>query len=123
MLMNLIEKVMNELTYDFDLGDATLNSDGSSLGNPSRSGFGGIFRNPGDEWLLGCVGYCGVTTNINLIKDNAGVHFPHAAILNSIRAFSSLNWNLQFQHTLREANSCADWLAKSGARSNQFICT
>lgn len=42
-----------------------LNVDGSSLGNPGRSGFGGILRDMNGEWVSGFSGFCGYTTNIN----------------------------------------------------------
>jgi hypothetical protein len=42
-----------------------LNVDGSSLGNPGRSGFGGLIRDTNGNWLLGFSGSCGITTNIN----------------------------------------------------------
>lgn len=41
-----------------------LNVDGTSLGNPGRSGFGGIFRNRHGEWLLGFSGFCDFNTNL-----------------------------------------------------------
>lgn len=43
---------------------------------------------------------------------------PHAALIDYIRTFKFSNWNLSFTHTLREGNACTDWLAKSGASSN-----
>lgn len=42
-----------------------LNVDGSSLGNPGRSGFGGIIRNWQGEWCTGFSGFCRFTDNLN----------------------------------------------------------
>lgn len=42
-----------------------LNVDGSSIGNPGPSGFGGLIRNSNGEWLFGFYGSCGFTTNVN----------------------------------------------------------
>lgn len=41
-----------------------LNVDGSSYGNPGRSGFGGIIRNSLGEWVSGFSGFCGISTNL-----------------------------------------------------------
>lgn len=42
-----------------------LNVDGSSLGNPIISGFGGLLRNMHiGEWIVGFFGNCGLTTNL-----------------------------------------------------------
>ncbi|CAJ2636315.1 unnamed protein product [Trifolium pratense] len=41
-----------------------LNVDGSSLGNPGRSGYGGIIRNNVGGWLYSFSGFCGITTNL-----------------------------------------------------------
>lgn len=55
-----------------------------------------------------------------------GVHRAHryAPIVNHITRFIQYDfiqydWNISFQHTLREGNVCADWLAKHGANSDQ----
>lgn len=42
-----------------------LNTEGSSLGNPGNSGYGGLIRNSCGEWLLGLSGRCGFTSNLN----------------------------------------------------------
>ena len=41
-----------------------LNSDGSSFGNPSTAGFGGLLRNADGDWIVGFSGYCGVVDNL-----------------------------------------------------------
>lgn len=35
----------------------------------------------------------------------------------------SFNWNMRFQHVLREGNAYADWLAKHGASMDQDFVT
>lgn len=47
-----------------DDGAVKLNVDGSSFGNPGRSGYGGVLRNWLGEWLLGFSRSCGFTTNL-----------------------------------------------------------
>lgn len=42
-----------------------INVDGSSIGNPGKSGFGGLIRNMLGEWLCGYSGFCGVTSCLN----------------------------------------------------------
>lgn len=43
-----------------------VNIDGSSIGNPGRSGFWGLLRNSLGGWIIGFDGSCGYTTNINV---------------------------------------------------------
>lgn len=130
-----------------------LNVDGSCIGNPGRSGYGGLLRNANGEWLLGFSGFCGVTTNttselfaiyvglslawrngyrdivcetdsmmaLNLIKDGVDLFHPHASILANIHKVMAQDWNVELIHTLREGNSCADWLAKNGASADNGV--
>lgn len=42
-------------------GFVALNTDGSSLGNPGLSGFGGVVRDSQGRWLFGFAGHLGVT--------------------------------------------------------------
>jgi ribonuclease HI len=43
-----------------------LNVDGSSNGNPSRSGYGGLLWNSSRGWIVGFSRSCGFTSNINV---------------------------------------------------------
>jgi len=53
---------------------------------------------------------------LDLIADtNQNDFHPHANLLSFIRKLSSLPLTVSFNHTLREGNECADWLAKFGA--------
>lgn len=54
--------------------------DGSSLGNPGRSGFGSLVRNMKGDWIIGFSGACGITNNVNA---------ELLAILNSLK----IAWN------------------------------
>lgn len=130
-----------------------LNVDGSSLGNPGSSGYGGLIRSTTGEWIMGFSGFCGITTNLNaellaiayglhiawgkgykevicesdsqmsldLIAKRVLVTHPYAPLIEHIRSFISRPWKIIFQHTLREGNACADWLAKIGANSNDGL--
>lgn len=44
-----------------DREGAILNVDGSSLGNPGPTGFGGLVRNPDGSWLFGFSGHVGIS--------------------------------------------------------------
>ncbi|KAG4954841.1 hypothetical protein JHK87_040435 [Glycine soja] len=46
--------------------------------------------------------------------DHTHHYFP---LISRIRSFLHHPWELSFQHEFREANYCADWLAKLGASS------
>ncbi|TKY49352.1 hypothetical protein E2542_SST26782 [Spatholobus suberectus] len=39
----------------------------------------------------------------------------HAALINDLKDIQNRDWQVTIAHTLREANSCADMLAKVGA--------
>lgn len=54
---------------------------------------------------------------IQLISKGVEQCHPYVPLINRIRDFLASPWNLTFQHTLREGNFSADWLAKLG--SNQ----
>lgn len=43
-----------------------VNVDGNSIGNPGRSGYGGLIRNSDGEWNTGFSGFCGITSNLNV---------------------------------------------------------
>nr|ABN09101.1 Ribonuclease H [Medicago truncatula] len=55
---------------------------------------------------------------LDLILDNDTTYHPHAIVLGRIRTLMSRDWSLLFNHTLREGNECADWLAKYDAQSD-----
>lgn len=55
---------------------------------------------------------------LNLIKDGADLFHPHASIMGNIHIVIAEDWNVELRHTLREGNSCADWLAKTGASTD-----
>jgi len=57
-------------------------------------------------------------TTLDLIADTDQSDFhPHANLLSLIRKLYSLPWSVSFNHTLREGNECADWLAKFDAKN------
>nr|KYP44684.1 hypothetical protein KK1_033798 [Cajanus cajan] len=45
----------------------------------------------------------------------------YATIIARIRDFAREDWRLEFKHTLREGNSCADFLAKQGAAVDESL--
>lgn len=53
-------------------------------------------------------------TTLHFIAEGlVSMHLFYPMVQN-IQVFLDKDWHLQFQHTLREANSCADILAKQG---------
>lgn len=53
-----------------------------------------------------------------ILKGVQSFHY-YAPLINRIRDFMSMPWIMIVQHTLREGNFCADWLAKHGASMTQ----
>jgi ribonuclease HI len=124
-----------------------LNVDGSSLGNPGPSGFGGVLRHSNGDWIFGFVGTVGISTilhvellaiynglkvawdqghrniicysdstlSLQLIDGKVNPWHHYASILANITELVKRNWSICFRHTKREANSVADFLAKTGA--------
>lgn len=41
-----------------------INTNGSSLGDPCATGFGGIQRDDLGNWIMGFKGYCGFSSNM-----------------------------------------------------------
>jgi len=68
------------------------NVGGSSIGNPGRSGFGGLLRNFQDGWIIGFTRSCGHTTNIN-------VELP------AISYVLLITWDLGFSDIICESDS------------------
>lgn len=131
-----------------------LNVDGSSFGNPGRSGFGGVLRTSDGTWLCGFSGFFGISNNlhvellaimhglkltwekghrnvicysdslhaINLIQAPLNAWHVYATIIRNVKDLLNLPWNVQLTHTLREANACADFLAKHGAIHDSSWC-
>ncbi|MCI15795.1 ribonuclease H protein, partial [Trifolium medium] len=106
-----------------------LNVDGSSIGNLGVSGFGGLIRNSDGEWVHGFAGNIGFS-NI--------LHAELLAVYHDLVLAWELNikdlWcysdsktvikllsdhRVRLVHTLRERNTCADFLAKIGARNSE----
>jgi hypothetical protein len=52
---------------------------------------------------------------LKLIKEAVPTTHLYAPIIDLIKRFIDYPWLLSFHHSLREDNSCADWLAKYGA--------
>ncbi|KAK2448759.1 hypothetical protein QL285_008006 [Trifolium repens] len=131
--------------------DMILNVDGSSIGNPSISIYGGIIRNADGVWIHGFFGNLGVSnilhaelmaifkclqlawelnirdlwcysdfvTTLKLIYEPVDEWHHYAAIIRNIKEILDRNWQVVILHTYREGNTCADILAKHGARNNE----
>ncbi|KAG4963526.1 hypothetical protein JHK85_040981 [Glycine max] len=109
-----------------------LNTDGSSIGNPGDSGYGGIIRDLAGNMLTAFSGECGTTSSLKAkllaiyyglrtAWDNGYTHnevneyHPYSPLVQLIHHLLALTWIVSFKHTLREENAYADWLAKYGA--------
>ena len=60
---------------------------------------------------------------INLIQGPLNVWHVYATIITNVKDLLNLPWNVQLTHTLREANECADFLAKHGANHDSPWCS
>ena len=130
-----------------------LNTDGSSSGNPSRAGGGGIIRNSYGEWVSGFARAIGYTTSvavklwalwdgINLCIDlnltNVIIELDaklvvdllqnedcrnngkEVIIANCRKALKKIP-TVRIQHCFREANMCADALARRGVFLSRIL--
>lgn len=115
-----------------------INVDGSSLGNPRRSGYGGLIRNMLGEWITGfstnlhaelLAIFHGLNLSwrsghrmvvcesdsqmaLSLITKGVDSFHPYAVVINQIRSLLSLPWNLSFKHSLRvKMNVQIGWLS------------
>ncbi|GAU16251.1 hypothetical protein TSUD_298830 [Trifolium subterraneum] len=92
-----------------------LNVDGSSIGNPGVSGFGGLLRNSDGGWIHGFAGNIGIS-NI--------LHVEYwQSIIHNIKDLLARDWRVRVVHTLRKGNVCADYLAKIGAHHSEAYST
>lgn len=109
-----------------------LNVDGSSLGNPSPVGFGGLLQIGEGEWIFGFYGSIGTSENlqaelhrlvcysdsksaIELSKAHVSATHAYAALILKTNDLLQREWEIELIHTLREGNGSADVLAKLGA--------
>jgi len=59
---------------------------------------------------------------LRLIHDGTFIFHKLGAVIVDIKELLSKEWEVLLLHTLREANSCADFMAKHGARNLAKIC-
>ncbi|GAU48527.1 hypothetical protein TSUD_243050 [Trifolium subterraneum] len=89
-----------------------LNSDGACKRGEESSGCGGIFRNPDGRWVKGYIKKI----------DNYKFRGVVPTLVQRIRNLLDLDWRVQFCHTWREGNRCADWLANFSLSLNFVVC-
>ncbi|MED6172519.1 hypothetical protein PIB30_118000 [Stylosanthes scabra] len=58
---------------------------------------------------------------VTLVSDDLDYHHQYAGLLADIQNLLRRDWEVQVQHTLRDMNSCADLLAKKGARDDDAL--
>ncbi|KAL4293175.1 hypothetical protein HN51_043650 [Arachis hypogaea] len=58
---------------------------------------------------------------VTLVSDNLDYHHQYAGLMADIQNLLGRDWEVQVQHTLRGMNSCADLLAKKGARDDDAL--
>ncbi|KAL5186054.1 hypothetical protein HKD37_05G012000 [Glycine soja] len=61
------------------------------------------------------------TVALQFIADAVVRSHPYYPIVLKIQSLITLQWQLHFSHTLREANSCANSLAKTGASEDSHL--
>lgn len=59
--------------------------------------------------------------DINLMKHPSQEYHRYATIVENIRDFVKEDWSVQFVHSLREGNRCANYPAKLGPNSGTCI--
>ena len=88
------------------LGFIKINSDGSSLGNPSVVGFGGILRRGNGDWIMGYSGHISKADNL-------------CAELLGLRRGLILAWNIGFRLGVCEVD-CYEIIRLLHASSSEF---
>ncbi|PNX57966.1 ribonuclease H [Trifolium pratense] len=58
---------------------------------------------------------------VSLIKNGVSPYHTYANEIHKIRQLIGRDWNVSIDHTLREGNACADFLAKLGASSKSSL--
>ena len=95
-----------------------MNSDGASLGNPEKVGGGGLIR---DDLIL--ASQLGITqllveldakVVVDLVLSRKPSNNPYSSLLNNCRFLLNQFQQVRVNHAFREANCCADSLAKGG---------
>ena len=56
-----------------------------------------------------------------MVKGEVGEFHHYLNIVQHIRMLIWQNWSVVLQHTLREGNSCADFLARKGSTSREYV--
>jgi len=130
-----------------------LNVDSSCIGDPIRTGFGGVLRNHSGTYISGFSGYINSPTDIlftelatlyeglklaislnfeevvcysdslltvNLIKEDICRYHVYAVLFQNIKDLKSSR-NFSLEHSLREGNQCADYMAKLGASTDDIF--
>ena len=137
-----------------DIGWVKLNSDGSSRGNPSVAGSGGLIRNEKGEWICGFARRIRITTSfaaelwglrdgilqclnpnlssvlieldaksiVDLLVNSDYSNNAISPLVDDCRSLMAQLPRVQIKHCFREANRCADGLARLGAKqSGDFL--
>lgn len=114
-----------------------INTNGNSFKNLRRAGFGSLVRDEDDILVIGFSGHVGISTNMHaelkairqgllIVMELDDMKFELESDsyenVNLIKArdtftheFKTMIPSIAIRHVLREANSCADTLAKMGA--------
>ena len=58
---------------------------------------------------------------LDLIMSDVQAHHPHAPLISQIVQLQHRDWIVNFHHTLRQGNECADWLVKHDASSSYAL--
>lgn len=119
-------------------GQIKLNSDGASRDNSGDAGCGGLLRKDNGQWITGFtfhIGYFSAQTgelrgiyigmlrawqagfkklivesdslsSIQVVQKNSNSNIP---LVSKIKSLTMIQWEVEFKHTLRECNYCADW--------------
>ncbi|XP_030939536.1 uncharacterized protein LOC115964342 [Quercus lobata] len=92
------------------MGWKKLNTDGSVLGRLGQAGCGGVVRDDNGSWIAELDAKAVVDVLRNYNYDNTII----SPIMDDCRKLLSCFQQIQIKHCYRQANRCADLLAKMG---------
>lgn len=72
-------------------------------------------------WIRFIVCESDSATALRLIKENNNPFHPYSPLISQIQRLVTQQWDVSFTHTLREGNTVADWLAKTGATHDSYF--
>ncbi|XP_061366910.1 uncharacterized protein LOC133310048 [Gastrolobium bilobum] len=105
--------IVADISWQFpNSGAVKVNTDRVACGNPSPAACGGVIY---DECAWNA-GYRNIiiendSTSVPTVLTRNGAAVRENHLISHIQTWIDKIWSVTFRHTLRESNSCVDWLA------------